>query len=119
MNPPGSLEVDVAFGQSQSSIGGRDDIIGEKAEYVVRIGFNNINGLGVQVTDGKTQDIFGFLKQNKFDIFRMAEINIHWKNNTAQAQDIMYGWFHRLHVSQSYYKNFPTPAVFQAGGYCS
>jgi hypothetical protein len=69
MNPSGSLEVDAAFERSHPCIGRGDNIIGGKAKNVVRIGFNNINGLGAQVTDGKNQDIFGFLKGNKFNIF--------------------------------------------------
>jgi hypothetical protein len=107
----------VAFGRSQSHIWGGGNIIGEKEDDVIRIGFNNINGLGTQNNDGKNVDIFGFLKDNNFDVFGMAEVNIHWKNHNTQAKDIMYGWFQKMDISQSYYKKFSSTTAFQSGGY--
>jgi exonuclease III len=116
MNPFGSSGDDAALGRSQPCIGRGEDIIGDKAEKVIRIGFNNINGMGAQSNDGKNLDLFWFLKEHNFDVFGMAEVNIHWKNNNIQAKDIMYGWFRRMHISQNYYKQFPTTSVFQSGG---
>jgi hypothetical protein len=46
----------------------------------------------------------------------MALVNIHWRNNQTQAKDIMYGWFQRTHISQKYYKEYPTTASHQVGG---
>jgi hypothetical protein len=87
-----------------------------KEEGVVRIGFNNINGFGASTNDSKNVELYGFMKEADFDIFGIAETNIHWHNSRLQPKDITYGWFHRLHISQKYYKEYPTTANHQVGG---
>jgi exonuclease III len=87
-----------------------------KEEGVVRIGFNNINGLSLAQNDTKNSEIHGFLKEGEFDVFGMAETNIHWHNSKTHAKDLMYGWFRRSHITYKYYRDFPGSSKHQVGG---
>jgi exonuclease III len=88
----------------------------KKEEGVVRIGFNNINGLSTSVTDNRNSEAYGFIKEGDFDIFGMAETNIHWHNSKTQPKDLMFGWFRRLHITYKYYKEYPCQSNYQVGG---
>jgi hypothetical protein len=116
MNTFGSSVGDATTEQSQSSINGGGDGIGEKAEDTIRIGFNNVNGIGMRKEDKKNRDIHQFIKCGDFDIFGITETNVHWKNNGQHVGDITYGWFRRKHFSYQYYKDYPCTAKFQSGG---
>jgi hypothetical protein len=87
-----------------------------KEEGVVRIGFNNINGLGTQPNDIKNRQIYSFLLQHEFDIFGMVETNVHWRQSKISPKDITQEWFHRQHLSYAYYKDYPVQSKFQVGG---
>jgi exonuclease III len=87
-----------------------------KEEGVVRIGFNNINGLSLTNNDIRNLEIHGFLKEGDFDVFGMAETNLHWRNCKKQAKDLMYGWFRRSHITYRYFKDYPCNNSYQVGG---
>jgi exonuclease III len=89
---------------------------GRKKEGIIRIGFNNINGIRKGRNDSRNRELQSFIAANQFDVIGMAETNIHWKNSKASPKDIMYGWFQRLHISFSYFQQYPCEAQFQVGG---
>jgi hypothetical protein len=115
MTTSGSLALvaEARQGPERTGCVGGVDRMESKEE---RIGFNNINGLGKMTNDIKNVELHGFLVEGRLDVFGMTETNIHWRNNQTQAKDIMYGWFQRTHLSQQYYKEYPTTATFQVGG---
>jgi hypothetical protein len=73
---------------------GGEERMETKEEGIVRIGFNNINGLGTLPNGPKNRQVHGFLQQYEFDIFGMVETNVHWQNSKTSAKDIMQEWFH-------------------------
>jgi hypothetical protein len=118
MTTQGSPVVVAAAGQRPvRTVGvGGVERMETKEDRVVRIGFNNINGIGAKANDVKNVEIHGFMRQGNFDIFGMSETNIHWRNNNTQPKDIMYGWFQRMNISQRYYKEYPMSGKHQVGG---
>jgi hypothetical protein len=91
-------------------------IIKRKKDGIVRIGYNNINGMGNSQADGRNRELHGFIKSGAFDIFGMSETNISWKNNAEHIKDIMFGWFRRMSLSYEYYRDYPGTASYQVGG---
>jgi hypothetical protein len=87
-----------------------------KAEGIIRFGFNNINGMGTRQSDLRNKELYGFIKSGEFDIFGMTETNVAWKNNPEHIKDIMHGWFRRMSVCYEYYRAYPGTATFQVGG---
>jgi exonuclease III/sulfur relay (sulfurtransferase) DsrC/TusE family protein len=95
---------------------GGEERMETKDDGVVRIGFNNINGFGSSTNDNKNHELYGFIKEGDFDVFGMAETNVHWSNSKTQPKDLMYGWFKRSHIAYKYYKEYPGTANYQVGG---
>jgi exonuclease III len=93
-----------------------EDRMDTKEDGVVRIGFNNINGLGTQPNDIKNRQVYSFLHQYEFDMFGMVETNVHWLKSKISPKDIMQEWFQRQHISYAYYKDYPVQSKFQVGG---
>jgi exonuclease III len=118
MTSQGSLASVAAARQSseRTVYAGGEERMEPKEDGVVRIGFNNINGLSTRTNDSKNCEVHGFIKDGEFDVFGMAETNIHWSNGKTQAKDLMYGWFARTHISYSYYKGYPGNTTYQVGG---
>jgi hypothetical protein len=118
MSPQGSLARVAVARQSPERtvcVGGAARME-SKEEGVVRIGFNNINGFGLSINDTKNFEIYGFVKDGHFDVFGMAETNVHWHNSKIHAKDLMYGWFRRLQITNKYYKEYPSSSKHQVGG---
>ena len=55
----------------------------EKREEIVRIGFQNINGLKGNIT--ASHEVFGVVAEKNIDIMGIAEININWTDKVKQA----------------------------------
>jgi hypothetical protein len=95
---------------------GGEERMETKEAGVVRIGFNNINGLGTTTNDIRNLEVHGFLKEGDFDVFGMTETNLHWRNCNVQAKDLMYGWFRRSHIVYRYFKDYQCNSNYQVGG---
>ena len=69
-----------------------------------RIGFVNINGLGLSSTNNKNQEFYSFITHYDFDIFGMAETNVNWQ--AVPISDRLHersrSWWPLRHVSYSY-----------------
>ena len=69
-----------------------------------RIGFANINGLGLYSTNYKNCEFYSFITHYDFDIFGMAETNVNWQ--AVPIPDRLHersrSWWPLYHVSYSY-----------------
>jgi hypothetical protein len=90
------------------------DVMGEKNDKTIQIGFNNINGF--HTNSPQASDLRSFVMAHEFNIFGMCEINTHWKHSNLHIQDVTLGCFSRLHCSLSYYAQYPVATKFQSGG---
>jgi hypothetical protein len=132
MNPRGSPTNGTIVGRSLDSTSDRvdgreeDEVVVEmmevgtpikkKKDGSVRIGFNNINGMGTRKTDARNSELHGFISSGDYDIFGMTETNVNWKKNGEHIRDITYGWFRRMGLCYEYYREYPCSSNFQVGG---
>ena len=73
----GQLCTDINTIQDNADFYG-DQITKNKHKDVLRIGFLNINGLPSYNEHMKNERIFTALKDNRFDIIGLAEVNKNW-----------------------------------------
>ena len=69
-----------------------------------RIGFVNINGLGLTSRSPKNREFYSMISNYQFDIFGLAETNVNW--SAIPIQDRLYersrSWWRVRHVSHAH-----------------
>ena len=61
---------------------GFEDDVGQKSEDVIRIGFQNENGIKGRI--GAAHEIFDAISEKELDIFCIAETNVKWTDKIRQ-----------------------------------
>ena len=94
------------------------DKIGTKANEVVRISFQNINGFGYKYKDRKAERIREYMEEIEVDIMLMAEINVNWRiiGRINTINSVTRGWFDNQKVNTSYNQRCRTCKEYQPGG---
>ena len=82
-----------------------------------RVGFANIGTYPLQHAN-REYNLRDFIKHHQFDVFGLAELNVHWKNVSAHQRlhERTRGWFESLHLNTAYWQGFHTNGVSQYGG---
>ena len=84
----------------------------------MRIGFVNVNSLGLSAQAEKNNDIRQFMELENVDIMGLAEVNVHW--DLVSPQDTIWerteGWFEHRSLGVSYNKHDPNALRNQQGG---
>jgi hypothetical protein len=85
---------------------------------ILRIGFQNIGGIPVQIPDIKEDNLRLGITNWDFDIFGIAETNIDWR--TMPEDTKLWGrtreWWEHLHISYANNTTFPPISEKQFGG---
>ena len=81
------------------------------------MGFANIGTYPLQHAN-REYNLRDFIKHHQFDVFGLAELNVHWKNVSAHQRlhERTRGWFESLHLNTAYWQGFHTNGVSQYGG---
>jgi endonuclease/exonuclease/phosphatase family metal-dependent hydrolase len=94
------------------------DKCGEKEANCIRIGGLNIGSFPGFKTNAKLQKLHEYIARHEFDIMGFQELNTHWKKrpNGTQIEKLIFGWFTRLRMNVSYFKNYHATDAQQPGG---
>ena len=93
-----------------------------KDEGILRLTFQNVNGLGFDDEQVKLQRLYNFMSHHKVDMMGIAEVNINWRKMGSRESlwDRTRGWFEGINVNCSYNINeLPISTRFQPGGVAS
>ena len=75
------IVVDDGKKQEELCEGFGDQMI-EKGEEIIRIGFQNINGIKEKIT--ASHEVFDVIAEKEIDIMGVAEINMNWTDKVKQ-----------------------------------
>jgi hypothetical protein len=90
----------------------------EKEANCIRIGGLNIGTFPGYKTNVKLQKLHEYITRHEFDILGFQELNTHWKKRPSgtQMEELIFGWFTRLRMNLSYFKQYPASDGQQQGG---
>ena len=102
--------------ECQDSYG--DKISKSKSKKVLRVVFQNINGLRTTEETDKRQAIHEYINTYKIDVFALAEVNINWKivEKKKSLSSLAKEWFEHGRAVTSHNMLHNTKAPHQQGG---
>ena len=95
-----------------------DKLTNIKDETQLLVGFTNVNGLRKEKWKEKNRALVKFLRYYKFDIFGLAETNIHWPSLDPidRWEEHMQGIWESMHHSIAYNTTDSVNQPWQPGG---